>query len=149
VRLECAIDHRATLPRQPHWPLRRSFKSARRGYEAGFDEPIEPLRDAGADGRRVLDGDCSRRLLRASASLLERVYGTPRERVEVEMPRSVERVETLSLSQIELCAVSSNSSRTRPSSPLSGYTPRRRSVRWAVPRLPMRRPPAGSKGLHA
>jgi hypothetical protein len=37
---------------------------------------------------------------RASASLLERVYGTPRERVEVEMPRSVERVETLSLSQI-------------------------------------------------
>jgi hypothetical protein len=37
---------------------------------------------------------------RASASLLERVYGRPRERVEVGMPDSPEAVEELSLAQI-------------------------------------------------
>ena len=37
---------------------------------------------------------------RASASSLERVYGKPRERVEVEMPETPEQVESLTLSQI-------------------------------------------------
>lgn len=38
---------------------------------------------------------------RASASLLERVYGKPRERVAVEMPETPEQVEELTLAQIQ------------------------------------------------
>lgn len=84
-----------------------AYGFGRRGGGEPFEHrPIVPLIALAAEEHAELILEAYLRSIRAgdwraSASLLERVYGKPRERVAVEMPETPEQVEELTLAQVQ------------------------------------------------